>query len=243
MNISIVIPLKNEEGNIADLVQECITSATACEAIQHYEIICVNDGSTDTTASILDKLAVSNDSLRIITHQKSYGQSAAIYSGVHSAQHEYIATLDGDGQNDPADIPLLIDKLADNVGMVTGYRKKRQDNLLRRLASKFANAVRGAILRDNCPDSACGIKVVRTEIFLSLPFFKSMHRFMPALVQAAGFGVLHVQVNHRPRLQGETKYTTIGRAMAGLIDLFGVSWLIRRSIIAAPPLENQNKSN
>ncbi len=242
MKISVVVPVYNEAGNIIPLLQE-ITEVL--NGRYDYEIIFINDGSADSTA---DELALAKNqftSLRVLTHRKSCGQSTSIRSGIKAAKGNVIATLDGDGQNDPADIPLLVDKLLHppqnlHLHMVVGYRKKRCDSGIKRISSKVANAVRAWLLKDNTPDTGCGLKVFYRDTFLELPYFDHMHRFLPALVQRAGLDVASVEVNHRFRQQGVSKYGTIDRLVAGIIDLLGVIWLQHRSRIPEYVEENDN---
>jgi dolichol-phosphate mannosyltransferase len=232
MQISIVVPVHNEAGNILPLVNEIEQAMRDAAA---YEIIYVDDGSRDATPFALDDALRQCRRLRIIRHRESCGQSAAIHSGVKTARYPFIATLDGDGQNDPADIPRLYAALQQqrqqqhNLWMVAGWRRKRQDTGWRRFSSKLANSVRAALLADNTPDTGCGLKVFLREQFLMLPYFDHMHRFLPALVLRAGGQVLSEPVNHRPRHQGQSKYGTLDRLAVGIVDLLGVMWLKRRA--------------
>ena len=227
---SVVIPAKNEADNIAALVGEI------CDALkdQSFEIICVDDGSDDATAEILKNLTKDVSELRFIRHAVSAGQSAAIVSGVIHARAPIIITLDGDGQNDPADIPALLARFhesadADKI-LVTGLRAKRRDTLIKRLSSKIANAVRSALLGDGTPDTGSGLKVFSKAAFLDMPRFDHMHRFLPALMQRQGGEVVSVKVNHRPRRHGATKYGLFDRLGVGIVDLLGVLWLKRRAM-------------
>lgn len=231
MDISVVVPVHNEAENIAPLVTEIVA---ALEGRWSYEIIYVDDGSTDGTAEAL--LAARRKllfDLRIIRHSTACGQSTAIHTGVHAARGRLIATLDGDGQNNPADIPNLIEAFtahrgADNLQLVIGHRTRRHDNLVRRLSSRIANAVRSALLKDHTPDTGCGLKVFARSAFLSLPYFDHMHRFLPALIQRQGGTVRSVPVDHRARERGRSKYGIHNRLWVGIVDLFGVAWLRRR---------------
>ncbi|MEW6131781.1 MAG: glycosyltransferase family 2 protein [Pseudomonadota bacterium] len=228
--ISIVVPVKNEEDNVEPLVRE-IAAALGNRA--EFEIIYVNDGSTDGTPRVLERLKSEFPMLRVITHRVSCGQSQAVATGVKHARHEWIATLDGDGQNDPADIPALIEVLSDpkqpaNLQLLAGWRNKRQDTFIRRLSSKVANGVRRRFLKDDTPDTGCGLKLFARATFLELPHFDHMHRFLPALVQRNGGAVVSVPVNHRPRERGTSKYGIHNRLWVGIVDLFGVAWLQRR---------------
>jgi len=228
VDLTIVIPVFNEVESIGPLLDEISTQFDAATA---YEIIVVDDGSIDGTPAVLQAAGQSYPQLRILRHRECYGQSAAIASGVRAAKKHWIATLDGDGQNDPADILKLfrvMDETHDDVCLVAGYRKRRRDGWLRRATSRIANAVRSAILDDSTPDSACGLKIFARTAFLSLPQFDHMHRFLPALVQRQGGKVLSVEINHRERLRGQSKYGIHNRLWIGIIDMLGVHWLQRR---------------
>ncbi|MGZ8185397.1 MAG: glycosyltransferase family 2 protein [Methylococcaceae bacterium] len=235
MKISIVVPVHNEADNIVSLLEEIVIAMRPAEA---YEIIYVDDGSNDLTAEVLKQALQSVKELRVIQHERSCGQSTAIYTGIKAANYPYIATLDGDGQNDPADIQrfyeLLIhqQKNINNLWMVAGWRNKRHDSAWRLFSSKVANAVRSGLLGDNTPDTGCGLKVFLREKFLILPYFDHMHRFLPALILRAGGQVISESVNHRARNQGYSKYGTLDRLGAGLIDLLGVIWLQKRVKLA-----------
>ncbi|MCU0881759.1 MAG: glycosyltransferase family 2 protein [Hyphomonadaceae bacterium] len=229
LDISVVVPCHNEAGNIGALVGEI---AAALEGWAH-EIIVVNDASTDGTADELAGLKATYRQLRVLTHRRNAGQSRGIITGVRAARGPVIGTLDGDGQNDPADLPKLLLHLnrADapvGLAMVGGERVKRKDTAAKRYASRLANAVRQRILADGASDSGCGIKVVRRAVFLDLPYFDHMHRYMPALVKREGYQVEYQPVNHRPRGAGVSKYTNLGRLVAALSDLAAVVWLGRR---------------
>jgi dolichol-phosphate mannosyltransferase len=230
MDLSIVIPVKNEAGNIAPLVAE-IGAALDDKGVD-YEIVYVNDGSNDATAVELARLRAANPRLRVATHAKSRGQSAAVRSGVRAARAAWIATLDGDGQNDPADLPSLwqIAKAApaEPPLLIAGHRARRQDSWSKRRASKIANAIRRRMLHDDTPDTGCGLKLFPRALFLDLPYFDHMHRFLPALVLREGGVVRSLPVNHRPRERGVSKYGVFDRLWVGISDLFGVMWLRRR---------------
>jgi len=232
LELSVVIPMRNEAGNAQPLADE-IHAALKSRA---YEIIFVDDGSTDMTAAELAGLAAADPRIRVIGHQSSCGQSQATISGVAVARGLWIATLDGDGQNDPADIPkLLAERDARGTTaartLFLGRRGRRRDSLLRLIASKIANGVRGALLRDRTPDSGCGIKLLHRDLFLELPRFDALHRFMPALVIRAGGTAVSVPVNHRARTRGVSKYGILQRGLVGLVDLWGVFWLLRRNTL------------
>jgi dolichol-phosphate mannosyltransferase len=197
-----------------------------------HEIIFVDDGSDDGSWALLQHLRTEYPQMRALRHSPRSGQSTAIWNGVKAARAAVIGTLDGDGQNDPADLPALLHALhhADReVAMVAGWRTQRQDSRVKLLSSRIANLVRRTLLRDGTPDTGCGIKVFYREVFMALPYFDHMHRFLPALVQRTGRTVISVPVQHRPRRQGKSKYGVWNRLWVGIVDLLGVSWLIRRS--------------
>lgn len=231
MDLSVVIPVKNEVQNIAPLVGEI---AAVLDGLTAYEIICVDDGSDDGTAAEVMRLAVDIAQLRLVRHLASCGQSAAIVTGVKAARAAWVATLDGDGQNDPADIPRLWQH-AQNAPVATplliaGYRVNRRDTWSKRMASRLANRVRARLLGDATPDTGCGLKLFPRALFLNLPAFDHMHRFLPALVLRAGGTVRSLPVNHRPRRAGVSKYGVFDRLAVGIVDLFGVWWLQRRVV-------------
>ncbi len=225
--LSIVIPVLDERDNIAGLLDEI-----ACvEGLPEYEIVCVDDGSQDGTLAVLSAKLRTMPRLRVLAHPRRSGQSAAVRSGVKAARGAWIATLDGDGQNDPADIPRLLavrDASPDGVKLLAGWRVERRDTGSKRLASRWANRIRAALLRDDTPDTGCGIKLFERAAFLDLPAFDHMHRYLPALMQRAGWCTRSVPVGHRPRRAGASKYDNLSRAIAGAQDLLGVLWLVRR---------------
>ena len=226
--VSVVIPVRNEAGNIAPLIDEI---ATALGNSQTFEIIYVNDGSTDGTDSELSSLMASRPWLRQIKHASSCGQSAAVSTGVRHARAPVVVTLDGDGQNDPAFIPKLLEAMAagaPRVGLVAGQRVGRKASGFKRFQSRLANAVRGAVLRDGTRDTGCGLKAFRRDLFLALPYFDGLHRFLPALVRREGFDIGYVDVVDRPRRAGTSNYGLWDRLWVGILDLMGVWWLIRR---------------
>jgi glycosyltransferase involved in cell wall biosynthesis len=226
VTISAVVPVKDEAGNVGPLARE-IAAALAGEA---HEIIFVDDGSSDGTAEALAALKREIPQLRVLRHNRNLGQSRGIRSGVLAAKGDIIITLDGDGQNDPADIPKLLTVLhgEDHVGLVSGVRVKRKDSASRRLASKLGNRFRNFMLGDGATDTGCGLKAFRRQAFLELPYFDHIHRFLIALVLREGWEVRFVPVNHRPRLTGASKYTNFGRLLVSGQDLLGVRWLQRR---------------
>lgn len=228
MELSVVIPVKNEAGNIAPLVAEIVA---ALDGRLAYEIVYVDDGSTDATAAELYWLQRTLPQLRLVRHRASCGQSAAIRSGVKAARGQWIATLDGDGQNDPADIPNLWQVACDDRAallLIAGQRVRRRDSWAKRQASRIANGVRRRLLRDDTADTGCGLKLFPRALFLDLPYFDHMHRFLPALVLREGGSVRSLPVNHRPRLRGTSKYGVLDRLAVGIADLVGVMWLCRR---------------
>ena len=227
--LSVVIPAHDEAGNLPHLVDEV---ADALRGITPFEILCVDDASTDGTGEALRALRARVPQLRVLRHAQRSGQSTAVRTGVLAARGAWIATLDGDGQNDPADLPRLLrmrDDADHDVKLLAGWRVQRQDSRAKRWASRWANALRARLLHDATPDTGCGIKLFEREAFLSLPYFDHMHRYLPALMQRAGWRTLSVPVNHRPRTCGVSKYDNLGRALVGMADLRGVAWLMRRS--------------
>lgn len=233
--VSIVIPMHNEEGAVDQLIRDI---RTAAEDLRSYEIIAVDDGSTDTTHERLISAQSDAPELRILRHPKAGGQSAAVHSGVRAARARICCTLDGDGQNPPSNLPLLWAPLLDDpdgkIGLVAGQRVKRQDSAAKRFASKGANALREWILRDGTRDTGCGMKGFPRDAFLSIPYFDHMHRYLPALFKAYQWEIVHVDVTHAPRETGESKYNNLGRAAAGVWDLLGVAWLVKRAKKVAP---------
>ena len=227
--LSVVVPVHNEEDNVAPLVGEIVA---ALRGHVDFEIVYVDDTSKDATLQRLRELQATVPELRVIRHLSNAGQSTAVRNGVKAARAPWIATLDGDGQNDPADIPSLLAKrdAGDaHTKLYAGWRVNRQDSGSKRWASKFANGIRSRMLRDATPDTGCGIKLFERAAFLDLPYFDHMHRYLPALMQRAGWTTVSVPVNHRHRTAGVSKYNNLGRAIVGIKDLFGVSWLIQRS--------------
>jgi dolichol-phosphate mannosyltransferase len=228
-HLSVVVPVFNERDNVTPLINE-ITAAL--RGLTQFEIIYVDDCSRDDTLDVLKNLKTAVPELRVIRHISQSGQSTAVRTGVKQARGAWIATLDGDGQNDPADIPKLLaerEQSAGDVKLFAGWRVNRKDTGSKRWASKFANAIRSRMLKDSTPDTGCGIKLFEREAFLDLPYFNHMHRYLPALMQRAGWKTISVPVNHRHRASGVSKYNNLNRALVGLRDLRGVAWLIARS--------------
>lgn len=230
VGISVVVPVKDEVENVAPLARE-IAAAVASEP--SAEIIFIDDGSTDGTGDALKKLKQELPSLRVIQHARNLGQSRGIRTGVRAARSEIIVTLDGDGQNDPADIPKLLAILRDapdakSIGVVSGVRAKRMDTVSRRLASRIGNGIRSWLLNDGAADTGCGLKAFRRDAFLALPYFDHIHRFIITLMIREGYAVRFVEVNHRLRTHGASKYTNFNRMLVSVTDLIGVSWLQRR---------------
>lgn len=227
--LSVVVPVFNERDNIAPLLAE-ITAALRGQL--RFEIVYVDDHSRDDTLAVLQASKAGTPELRVLHHVCQSGQSTAVRNGVKHARAPWIAMLDGDGQNDPADIPRLLAARAaadPGVKLFAGWRVQRQDSGSKRWASRWANAIRARMLHDDTPDTGCGIKLFEREAFLDLPYFDHMHRYLPALMQRAGWQTLSVPVNHRHRTTGVSKYTNLGRALVGVRDLRGVAWLIARS--------------
>jgi dolichol-phosphate mannosyltransferase len=232
MEFSLIIPAYNEAGNVRSLLNEI---REALNGVAQYELIFVDDGSTDDT--IAELIAMRDNgfkNLRIARHHRRSGQSAAILTGVRVARANWVATLDADGQNDPTDIPRLLTIVRSanqelNLQLVTGLRLRRHDNASKRLSSKVANVVRSALLKDGTPDTGCGLKIFSRRAFLELPYFDHMHRFLPALFRRNGGAIEMMEVNHRPRRRGISKYGVHNRLWVGIVDLLGVMWLVRRN--------------
>ncbi|WP_199097705.1 glycosyltransferase [Dyella sp. ASV21] len=226
--LSVVVPVFNERDNIPPLLAEI---AAALRGKIDFEIIYVDDDSSDDSVAVLAAEKPQYPELRIVRHLTRSGQSTAVWNGVRAARSPWIATLDGDGQNDPADIPKLLASRAsalENVRLFAGWRTTRRDSFNKRISSKIANAVRSRMLKDSTPDTGCGLKLFDREVFLRLPYFDHMHRYLPALVKRAGFQSTSVPVGHRPRTAGSSKYGMLDRLWVGLADLRGVAWLMRR---------------
>jgi glycosyltransferase involved in cell wall biosynthesis len=226
--VSVVVPVFDEEGAAPALAREI----AAAFAGRVYEVIFVDDASRDGTYAALKALVGEIPALRLVAHAKNAGQSRAVRSGVLAARAPIVVTLDGDGQNDPADAPRMVDRLAAapaELALVGGVRVKRQDSLAKKLGSRFANGVRQALLHDAAADTGCGLKAFRREAFLRLPYFDHIHRFLPALMLREGYEAAFEPVGHRPRQAGRSKYTNLGRLWASLSDLAGVMWLNGRA--------------
>lgn len=233
--LSVVVPVHNENENLRPLIEEIVA---ALSRSGRYEIIYVDDGSRDSTYEVLVALLKEFPVLRVLKHQVCCGQSTAVRTGVKASRGRVIATLDGDGQNDPANIPSMLEawrRLTGQGGMalVAGYRKNRKDTGWRKFSSKVANRIRAFLLRDATPDTGCGLKLFDRDLFLEMPYFDHMHRFLPALAQRAGASVVSVEVNHRARTRGQSKYGTWHRLWVGIWDLMGVVWLQRRARLAS----------
>ena len=239
MELSIVIPARNEAPNVAPLVAEI---RAALDGVADYEIIYVDDGSSDDTAATV-RAAMVSGRVQLLRHARSCGQSAAVRSGVIAARAPWIATLDADGQNDPADIRKLWELARGTPNserlLLAGYRQKRRDTAVKRVSSRIANAVRGGMLKDRTPDTGCGLKMFRRDLYLALPFFDHNHRFLPALALREGGSVQSVAVNHRPRQRGQSNYGTLDRLFVGIVDLFGVMWLQHRAKVPVLLAEEQ----
>ena len=228
MRLSVVIPMRNEADNVGPLIEEI---ERACAPLAPFEIICVDDGSSDETLARLTQLASNQPNLRVLSHARSCGQSAAVRTGVRAARAPIVTTLDGDGQNDPAFIPQLLAALDAGgaaTGLAAGQRVGRKDTGFKRFQSRIANAVRSRVLGDGTRDTGCGLKAFRRDAYLALPYFDAQHRFMPALVRREGYGVALVDVVDRPRHAGRSNYGLFDRLWVGILDLAGVWWLVRR---------------
>lgn len=243
--ITVIVPVLNEEDNVAPLLAEI---AQAAQITPISEIIFVDDGSTDNTPAILKGLKDQYPALRTIRHDKRCGQSAALWTGVKAAGNSLIVTMDGDGQNDPADIAKLYNifkESEDNFEkiMVAGERQKRNDNWVRRFSSRFANHIRSSLLKDKTRDTGCSLKLFRRKDYIALPYFDHMHRFLPALMMRDHVRVLHTQVSHRPRTRGTSKYGTLDRLAVGISDLWGVWWLLKRPYAFPKTFEDINEAS
>lgn len=230
--LSVVVPVKDEVENAVPLLNEI---CAALRGKTSFEVLFIDDGSRDGTVAALLAAKAQSPELRVLRHRKNSGQSRAVRTGVIAARGRLIATLDGDGQNDPADIPALLavwlraEKGEGELGLVAGQRRKREDVWIKRFASRFGNGVRQWLLKDGTRDTGCGLKLFSRQAFLMLPYFDHIHRFMPALMLREGYRITHADVHHRPRSHGASKYGTLDRALVSISDLAGVRWLQRRS--------------
>ena len=229
LRASVVIAVLDEAENVAAVCEEVLREMDRAGA---FEIVFVDDGSSDATPDILQAIADQDERVRLVRHDRRCGKSQAVRSGVLAARAPWIATLDGDGQNDPADLPDMLEKAwADDsdLPLVAGTRVRRNDPVSRLVATRIANGFRATVLGDHCPDTGCGVKVFHRDSFLLLPCFEGMHRFLPALFQRYGHPLINHPVRHRARHAGQSKYTNIGRAFVGIFDTMGVIWLVRRT--------------
>ena len=229
--LSVIIPARDEAENLPFLLDELAASLSGID----HEVLVVDDGSVDDTWPLLVARAAKDRRLRPLRHLQAAGQSTSVWQAANLARGAWLATLDGDGQNDPADLPRLFTRARqENLPLVAGHRTRRQDDGLKRLSSRIANGFRSLLLGDGTPDTGCGLKVIERNAFLSLPYFDHMHRFLPALIQAQGGRCESVPVSHRPRRAGRSHYGVNNRLWVGLVDIVGVMWLRRRSRLPAP---------
>lgn len=238
VNASIVIAVFNEHENVASVCEDILKKL---EPAAPFEVVWVDDGSTDSTAEILQGIADKDPRVRLVRHGRRCGKSQAVRTGVLYAKGKWIATLDGDGQNEPSDLPPMLEKAAAVQGkspIVAGVRVRRDDPVSRLIATRIANGFRSAVLDDKCPDTGCGVKVFERDAFLLLPCFEGMHRFLPALFQRYGHPLINHEVQHRARLKGQSKYTNWGRALVGIFDMMGVIWLRWRTRAPLTVTEN-----
>ncbi|MHB0777532.1 glycosyltransferase family 2 protein [Halomonas sp. WWR20] len=232
--VSVIIPAKDEAENLSGLLDEV---ANALRDVSH-EVLVVDDGSSDATWTLLETRAAQDARLRPLRHAQSAGQSTSVWQAAHASRGTWLATLDGDGQNDPADIPRLLERARQgDATLIAGHRVSRRDDWLKRLSSRLANRVRAALLNDGTPDTGCGLKVISREAFVTLPYFNHMHRFLPALVKSQGGQCISLPVNHRSRSAGQSHYGVNNRLWAGLLDMLGVMWLQYRSRLPAPVIQ------
>lgn len=230
IQLSVIVPVYNEVDNVETLYQE--TVAALLPKGYPFEVIFVDDGSSDGTKQKLLDLEKSNQFLHVVCHKGNFGQSAALLTGAQAAQYPWLVTMDGDGQNDPADIPRLCKQSFTPQTVIFGNRKKRDDNAVRKFSSRVGNGVRRWLLSDDCPDTGCSLKLFPRDAFLSLPHFNHMHRYLPALFKRAGYEIVNVKVNHRPRQHGVSKYGVMNRLFVGIHDLIGMRWLLKRPCTA-----------
>lgn len=224
---SVVIPLKDEEENIIDLVNELEVTMVALNA--PWELICIDDGSTDKTSLILNSLVERKPFVRVLTFSQNYGQSSAFDAGFKAAQGEFVITMDGDRQNDPADIPKLIEALPES-DLVCGHRVNRQDPWSKKITSRLANKIRNRLCQDHVHDTGCSLKIYRTACLRHIKMYQGMHRFLPALFSIEGFRVKEIPVNHRERTRGKTKYNFFNRSFNTISDMLAVRWMRKRHL-------------
>lgn len=232
--LSLIVPMYNEEENVGPLLQEIDQALRAY--FKKFEIIIVDDSSKDQTVSKLLDLKKSIPELRVLRHETNSGQSRAVMTGIKKARYDWVATLDGDGQNNPIDIPKLAQAVSDlganpscsSWVLIAGHRAERKDTRLKKISSKIANKIRGSLLKDQCPDTGCGLKLFPKDLFMNLPHFKNMHRFLPALARREGALIINIKISHRERMRGVSKYGVMNRLFVGIVDLLGVMWLVRR---------------
>lgn len=235
--LSVVIPVCDEAESIRLVLRELLAKAGAAYDL---DVIVVDDGSRDGSAGAVEGVARQEPRIRLVRHAARCGKSAALRTGVAAARARWVATIDGDGENDPADLVAMARRIdparVGPVGLVAGNRRRRTAGPWRLIASRIANVIRKTALQDDCPDTACGLKVIPRDLFLALPYFDSLHRYLPALVRRYGFEVVNMPVDDRPRISGQSKYTNLRRALVGVVDLLGVYWLLRRTSIGCLPL-------
>lgn len=234
--LSVVIPVCDEAESVPVVLRELLAKAGG---VYDLDVIVVDDGSRDGSAEVVAGLARQEPRIRLLRHRARCGKSAALRTGVAAARARWVATIDGDGENDPADLAAMAGRIdparVGAVGLVAGIRRRRTAGPWRLVASRIANAIRRSALQDDCPDTACGLKVVPRDLFLALPYFDSLHRYLPALVRRYGFEVVNMAVDDRPRISGQSKYTNLRRALVGVVDLLGVYWLLRRTSVGSLP--------
>ena len=236
--LSVVIPVCDEADSIPVVLRELLSKAGTAYDL---DVVVVDDGSRDGSADVVAAFAESEPRVRLIRHARRCGKSAALRTAIAAARGPWVATIDGDGENDPTDLVAMVRRVdparVGRVGLVAGNRRRRTAGPWRLAASRIANAIRKAALQDDCPDTACGLKVIPRNLYLALPYFDSQHRYLPALVRRYGFEVVNVPVDDRPRLSGSSKYTNLRRAAVGIVDLLGVYWLLRRTSVGVPPVD------
>lgn len=236
--LSVVIPVCDEAESVPVVLRELLAKAGAAFEL---DVVVVDDGSRDGSADVVAAIAASQPRIRLVRHGARCGKSAALRTGIAAARHRWVGTIDGDGENDPDDLVAMARRIdtarIGAVGLVAGNRRRRTAGPWRLIASRIANAIRRRALQDDCPDTACGLKVIPRDLFLALPYFDSLHRYMPALVRRYGFEVVNVPVDDRPRISGRSKYTNLRRALVGVVDLAGVYWLLRRTSVGALPFD------